>query len=130
MATEGDKLTRKQEQALAALLECPTITSAAEQVGVSERTLRRWLDEPDFLREFRTLRRQIVEGVVTRLQQSAGQAVDTLVRNLTCGIHPVEVRAATEILQQAVQGVTVADVLDRLDALEAANKPRLQRGTR
>ena len=39
----GEKLSRKQEQAIAALLEQPTIDAAAQVVGVSERTIRNWL---------------------------------------------------------------------------------------
>ena len=44
----GEKLTRKQEQAVAALLEQPTVLRAATVAGVSERTLRLWLKDPGF----------------------------------------------------------------------------------
>ena len=44
----GEKLTRKQEQAVAALLEQPTVLRAATAAGVSERTLRLWLKDPGF----------------------------------------------------------------------------------
>ena len=36
----GEKLSRKQEQAVVALLTMPTIRKAAEKAGVGERTLR------------------------------------------------------------------------------------------
>ena len=39
----GEKQTRKQEQAIAALLGCATIELAAEATGVAPITLKRWL---------------------------------------------------------------------------------------
>src|SRR5437763_102872 len=47
---------RKREQAIAALLERPTIAEAAQAVGVSERTLRRWLSEADFAADYAAAR--------------------------------------------------------------------------
>jgi len=43
----GEKLSRKQEQAIAALLTCPTIEQAAKAAGVGETTLWRWLQDSD-----------------------------------------------------------------------------------
>ena len=39
MSGHGEKLTRKQEAAIAALLLQPTITAAAAAVGIGEATL-------------------------------------------------------------------------------------------
>jgi len=49
MNGHGEKLTRKQDAAIGALLSKPTITGAAGAVGVGEATLRRWLKEPESL---------------------------------------------------------------------------------
>lgn len=43
MAGHGEKLSRKKELALAALLVSPPLPEAATKVGVHERTLFRWL---------------------------------------------------------------------------------------
>ena len=45
--------TRKQEQAIAALLTETTIEAAATVCGVSLRTLKRWLADDGFQREYR-----------------------------------------------------------------------------
>ena len=39
----GTGKARKREEAIAALLEQPTITAAASAAGIGEKTLRRWL---------------------------------------------------------------------------------------
>jgi len=44
----GSGKARKGDQAVAALLEQPTIIAAASAVGIGEKTLRRWLAEADF----------------------------------------------------------------------------------
>src|SRR5688572_27719597 len=42
MNGHGERLSRKQEQAVVALLEQPTLGQAAAAVGVNEKTLRSW----------------------------------------------------------------------------------------
>ena len=44
----GEKLTRKKEQAIVALLTEPTITRAADSAGIAEATLRRWMRLDEF----------------------------------------------------------------------------------
>src|SRR5271163_1806791 len=98
MAGHGEKLTRKQEQAIAALLAEPTIDAAAEKAGVGLTTLKNWLKLPAFLAAYRGARRQVVEGALGQLQQATGEAVDALKRNLKSGQPGNEIRAAVAIL--------------------------------
>jgi len=44
----GTGKARKREQAIAALLEHPTITAAESAVGIGQKMLRRGLTEPKF----------------------------------------------------------------------------------
>ncbi|MGH2620832.1 MAG: hypothetical protein ACRDHG_09735, partial [Anaerolineales bacterium] len=71
MKGHGEKLTRKQEQAIAALLSETTIAAAAERAAVSEASLLRWTKLPDFLAAFREARRQVMEKAVAQLQQAS-----------------------------------------------------------
>jgi transposase len=119
MIGHGEKLTRKHEQAIAALLSEPSIKAAAESCGVGEATLYRWLQLPDFQASYRTARRQVVERAVSELQAACGEAVSTLKRNLACDIPGVEIRAAQIIIEQAVKGVELMDLQDRVERLEA-----------
>ena len=87
-----------KEKALIALLESASIIEAAEASGLSEKTLRRYLEEKEFSDEYATARRQIVENAIAGLQQAANEAVETLRRNLTCDNPQAEIRAAQLIL--------------------------------
>ncbi len=90
--------TANREKALTALLESSSITEAANKCGLSDKTLRRYLEEKEFSDEYAEARRQIVESAVSALQQAANEAVETLRRNLTCDNPQAEIRAAQLIL--------------------------------
>ncbi len=112
------QLTARQEAAITALLAAPTQAAAAATCGVSEPTLRRWLKLPPFRRAYLDARRQVVEGVVSRLQQLATKAVEALERNLTCENPATEVRAALGVLEQTFRGVELLDLAERVEELE------------
>jgi hypothetical protein len=114
----GEKLTRKHEQAIAALLSTPSIPAAAKVAGIGEATLWRWLQLPDFAAAYRAARRQVVERAVSELQAATGEAVETLKRNLTCENPAVEIRAAQIIIEQAIKGVELVDLQERVERLE------------
>lgn len=111
------KLSNK-EKALSSLLATNSVREAAADCGLSEETLYRFLKEPEFKSEYRETRRQMVETSIARIQQASGEAIDTLKRNLTCGNHSVEVRAAAIVLENSLKGVELTDILERLEALE------------
>jgi len=112
MTGHGEKLTRKQEAAIAALLTAPTVTEAAGQAGIGERTLRRWLRSPEFSNAYRIARRELVENAIGRIQGAAGQAVDTLISVAKDGSKDADrVRAAVALLGHALSGLTDADAL-------------------
>jgi hypothetical protein len=114
----GEKLTRKQELAIAALLEEPTILRAATRARVSERTLRTWLRQPGFQAEFRAAKRAVVEGAITRLQQTALEAVLSLSRNLDCHQPSVEVAAAKAVLEYTFRGVEFLNLVHEVEELK------------
>ena len=107
---------------IAALLEHATITAAADAVGIGDKTLRRWLAEPDFQAAlYRTAREQAVRMAVGRLQGVLAKATEALERTMTCGTPATEVRAAVAVIEHAVKGVELLDLAERVDALEAKN---------
>ncbi len=119
-AGHGEKRSRREEAAIAALLAEPTIDAAARQAGIAESTLRGWLRDPDFQRRYRDARRQVVEQAITAIQRATGEAVEALRRNLTCGVPAAEIAAAKAIMDQAVKGVELVDLAERVGALEQA----------
>lgn len=114
----GEKLTRKQEEAIAALLTQPTIPAAATTAGVSENTLKNWLALPGFQAAYRDARQQVLDRVIVRLMAASSAAIDTLVANLTASKPSDQIRAAVAILDRATAGGDVLALAERIKALE------------
>ncbi len=116
-----DGLTPKQHKALAALLSEPTVTAAAANVGIGERTLHTWLHEPTFADAYTALRHDAVALAVGRLQHATGSAVDALVDVLdTLPPAPAAVRvsAAKVVLEYALRFRELDELETRIAQLE------------
>lgn len=122
MAGHGSKYPRKRHQAIIALLTQPTMAEAAKAVGVTEKTLLRWWQRPDFRESYREAKTRVVQHAMSRLQQASGQAVDALLEIVSNIQNPPSTRvtAAKAILEQAVKAVEWEDLLARLETLEEA----------
>ncbi len=107
-----------REKALSALLESVSITDAAKKCGLNEKTLRRYLEDTEFQKEFRAARRVVFEQNIVRLQSLHAGAVDTLERNLNCENPSVEVRAAQIVIESNRKDFETFDILARLEMLE------------
>jgi len=118
MSGHGEKLTRKQEQAIACLLAEPTVTAAANRCGVGEATLRRWLRDPQFQSAYRAARRSVLDVAIASLHQAGTDAVAALRRAVNSGQPGVEVRAAGIILDHVLGTLDRMDVEERLQRLE------------
>lgn len=125
VAGHGEKLTRKAEQAVAALLQFPTIPEAAKAAGVSERTLYCWLQEEAFREQYRSARAELVRHAVKMVQKASGEAVEVLriVINNPESSPSSRVSAAKTVLELALKAVELEELESRLVALEA----RIQR---
>ncbi len=115
-----------REKALSALLESATITDAAKSCGLSEKTLRRYLEDAEFQKEFRAARRVVFEQNIVRLQSLHAGAVDTLERNLTCENPSVEVRAAQIIIEGNRKDFETLDILERLEKIEDEHQKQIE----
>jgi hypothetical protein len=120
------KQQRWREAAIVALMTKPTVAEAAAAAGISYRTLKRWLADPDFLAEYRAARKLVVETAIGRLQQAMEQAVDALLSNLRSGSPAARNAAAKIILDKAIGGAEVAEIFGRLEKLERAKKKSQQ----
>ena len=78
MKGHGEKLTRKKEAVIVALLLEPTLEKAAARVGISESTLWRWTQLESFQAAYREARREAVSQVIGALQRASSEAVETL----------------------------------------------------
>ena len=114
----GERLSRKQEDAIAALLTEPTVGGAARVVGVHPTTLRTWLKVPEFLAAFTEAKNAILLRTVAKLQVAAGKAVDAIVRRLDSTNDDTALQAAKLLLEKNVQTTAQLDISERLKAIE------------
>jgi hypothetical protein len=125
MIGHGEKLSRKQDQVITALVTCASITEAAAQCGLADVTLRRWLKQEPFQAAYREARRAVVQQAITQVQRATGEAVETLRRVMQDAEASASARvsAAKTILETAVKAVEVEDLEARITALEAQGQP-------
>jgi transposase-like protein len=133
MTGHGAKFGRKKEQAVAALLSQRSIEEAARATGVSERTLRRWLQIPEFRDFYRQARGETVTQAAARLQLGSGAAATTLLKVMLDPNVPAssKVRAAQCVLELGLKGLELEDLeirIARLEASERDSKPRRNGG--
>jgi hypothetical protein len=100
-----DELTLRQQVALTALLTNVTTEAAAEQSGISSRTMRRYMQDPAFAKAYRNGRRAMLEERVSALQQASQVALETLRTALDDEDANVRVRAARAIFDYAFKGL-------------------------
>jgi len=120
------KLPKKYENAIAALLGCPTLEAAAILLRIDVSTLRRWMKDEAFQEAYRDARKRLMESTITRLQQVSEKAVATLEKNMACGQPATEVRAAVAVLEYAGKGYEQLNMENRIAALEEAAEQRVR----
>ena len=120
MTGHGAKFGRKMETAIAALLARPSIEDAARVARVGEKTLRRWLREPEFKAKYLQARREGVHQAVARMQQATGPAGNVILKLMTDPSVPpaVRLRAAENVFTHAIKGIELQDLDTRLAELE------------
>ena len=78
MAGHGEKFSRKQEEAIIALMTTTSIAAAADKVGISQTALFRWLQNDEFQQKYKEARSAALSQAIAQLQQATGEAVQTL----------------------------------------------------
>jgi hypothetical protein len=122
MAGHGEKLGRKQEEAIAALLSQRNVDDAARVAGVGVRTLLRWMQLPEFKAAYREARRAAYGQSIARLQQASSAAATTLLRIMADPNSPpsCRLRAADSVLSHASKAIEIEDIDARVTELERA----------
>jgi hypothetical protein len=122
MTGHGTKFGHKKEEAIAALLAHRSLEDAARAVGISTKTLLRWLKEPQFDAAYRKARRAAFSQSVARLQQASGAAVSTLLKIMVDPNAPAStrVRAADSVLDHGAKAIEIEDIEVRVAELERA----------
>jgi hypothetical protein len=124
MRGHGAKFSRKKEEAIAALLSHRSVEDAARAAGLNPNTLLRWLQTPEFGKEYRQARREAVHQSVARMQQAIGAAATTVLKLMTDMNIPaaVRLRAAECVFDRAFKGIELEDIEARVSELERATE--------
>lgn len=107
---------------IVALARGATSEEAAREAGVSGRTVRRWMEDPDFLADVRDTRTELLQHAVGQLAAGAVEAVTTLREALRDADGRNRVQAARVLLDATLALRESLDLEERLAALEAAQK--------
>ena len=120
MATFTDS---KRARALAALMTSATVKSAAALSGVGERTLHRWLRDPEFAAQLARVESELVDAAARRLLSLTNDAIHSLAQ-LSAGAEDdgVRLRTAIAILDQAARWRESTSIERRILVLEQGVK--------
>ena len=110
---------RGEPKALLLISQGLTLNDVAGQVGVSDRTLRRRLRDPQYQARIGQLRADYMAEAVSKLAHASTTAVDTLIELATsANSETARLGAAKAILEYAVSVGENLEVRQRISALE------------
>lgn len=114
------ELNEKHVRAIEALLQEPTVTAAAKKAGVSQATLFRWLNDPQFTGAYKEARGRMLEGTLNSLQSASADAVICLreVINDTTAQVTARVSASKTVLELSFKAREILELEDRIEYLE------------
>ncbi len=115
------KVPPKQLKALEALLDGANIQDAATAAGVNRKTIGRWLNDPAFWKLYQFNSRRVLELAARRLTGKLDMAVGLVASVMEDEDAPagVRLRAAQQVIDGSLKLLEVADIQERLTALEA-----------
>lgn len=113
-------MTPNEERALSALLTSQTKLEAAEKAGITDRTMRRYFENPEFCQRYREAFAGVVQDATRRAQQLLEPALSTLQTVMEDEEIPAQARitAAKSIIDYSLKLTEQADILEQLRELE------------
>jgi len=122
-------LTQRQHNAIIALVTEPTIAQAAKTAEVGERTLHRWIREPNFSKAYRSARRESFSQALSLAQRYTPLAVNTLAKLVSDSMTPASSRvsACMGILKFGRDSIELDDLAARIENLERATNESSRR---
>ncbi len=117
-------MTPKQHKALQALLTCPTKRAAAAEAGIDEKTLRRYLADPAFQKEYKRAFQSLVTDATREAQKTLSPAIIALKSIMEDEGESAgsRISAARSLLDFGMRLTEISDILDRLTELEEVLK--------
>jgi transposase-like protein len=98
-----------------------SMIAIAQTCGINVRTLRRWMETPEFKQEYRLAKREHFDILANRLTAYADQAADTLIDLMRNGDPMMQLRAAKTIIQIAQKSAEIAQRTQTIAELQQIN---------
>lgn len=120
MASDSDKLTRRQSIALAALVAGSSVTDAAAAAGVHRNSVTKWLQLPAFWQQLDDASEQSLRLASVASSDDVNEALATIRAVMTDSEQSpaLRLRAAVYMLDVRLRLRDALDVATRLDELE------------
>ena len=114
----------QRQAVLDALIAGATVKQAATAGQVSEKTVRRWLDNEEFSAQLAVAQKEVTKRISRTIISRAERAVCVLNEIMTDTENPptARVSAANNILGHASKAIETAEILTRIEALEKLNE--------
>lgn len=109
---------QKYESLIAALLTHSTVAEAARSANVSETTIWRMRQDPEFQKQYDEAQKRVLDGALNSIQGAVSKAVQCLERNLTCGMPAAEVQASRALLSYGIKTQTIKELEIKVSHLE------------
>jgi len=113
-----ETLPANQQKALAALLATPSIEAAAEQCGLTARTIKRYLADKTFAACYREQRALVLNETVAGLEKASVDAVAALTGALEDADVGTRIRAARSIIEFMFKGTDMERKNREIDEIE------------
>jgi len=112
-------LTHKQEKAIMLLLQNKKIEEVAQELGISTKTLYRWLKQDNFRQRFNEVRQELFYEALEGLKTLTKEAINTLEDVLKNGTKETSrVTASKTVLELALRLKEVEELEKRVEELE------------
>lgn len=117
---DTDRLSARQQRALAALLAAPTAKQAAEMANISERQMKRYRADTNFRAAYQEAQTELLEGAVNQSRRSLTGALTALAEIAEDANAPpaARVSAARAVIELCLKLGEQHDILQRIDELE------------
>ena len=118
-------MTSQKEKALAALLTYPTRKEAAKAAGITDRTMRGYLQDKEFREAYRAAYNDVVEDATRKAQLLMGKAMGVFesVMDDTSESGTTRTQAAAKAMEYALRLTEQTDVVTELAELRKAVFP-------
>jgi DeoR/GlpR family transcriptional regulator of sugar metabolism len=115
-------LPYRQRKAIPALLSSHTLENAAELIGVSTKTIRRYLENPTFKSVLFQAEGEAINAATRRLINLQNKSIDLIASLMDnpATSHNVKLRAAQTVLDFSIKLRELRNLEERIAALENA----------